>query len=546
MKSKLVQLSLLLLGIYSCSQSNHESFKKALESITVADLASYVEVLGSDEFKGRKPFSKGEDLTVNYLADQMKRIGLEPAFDESYFQEVEMAEITSIMHQPAIFKSNNTEIKLSFPDDIAVNSKKTNEIIEINNSEMVFAGFGIVAPEYGWNDYKNLDVKGKTVVVLVNDPGLYTEDENLFKGKTMTYYGRWTYKYEEAERQGAKGILIIHEKLGAGYPYDIPRKSALNSSFYLAEDANAESNLMFNGWISAEMGQKIFNTLYTNVDSLRALACKNDFSGFSMKSLISLSINNSWEYNTSRNVAGIIRGSKIPDECIVYSAHWDHFGIGEAENGDSIYNGAVDNGTSMAWMMEIAEAFTKLNDPPARSVIIIAPTAEEQGLLGSKWYALHPVIPVEKTLTCINNDMLLPIGRMKDVMVTGYGQSELDNLVGEIAMKQDRYIFPDPNPHTGMYFRSDHFSFAKLGVPSLFIRGNCDSREFGKEWAAEQEQDYINNRYHRPADNYYPETWDFTGIVEDTQMAFEIGYRLCSVKEFPKWNENSEFRSLRE
>lgn len=544
--TRIIKILVLVLGFSSCVKLNNNSFENALESISTADLISYVEVLGSDEFEGRKPFSKGEELTINYLAGEMNRIGLEPAFGDSYFQDVQMAEITSSIEQPAVIKFNTKELQLHFPDDIAVISKKTNEVIEIKDSEMIFAGFGIVAPEYDWDDYKNLDVKGKTVVVLVNDPGLYTGEEDLFKGNTMTYYGRWTYKYEEAERQGAKAIIIIHETLGAGYPYDIPRKSALGSSFYLAEDANAESNLLFNGWVSADAGQKIFDNFEISVDSLRISATKRDFSGFALNSTISLKIYNKWEYNTSKNVVGIIKGSKKPNECIVYSAHWDHFGIGEAENGDSIYNGAVDNGTSLAWMMEIAEAFMKLKFPPERSVVILAPTAEEQGLLGSKWYAGHPVIPVENTLASINNDLLLPIGRMKDVMVTGYGQSELDLLVEEIAIKQDRYIYPDPNPHTGMYFRSDHFSFARKGVPSLFIRGNCDSREFGKEWAAEQESDYINNRYHRPADNYDPDTWDFTGIVEDARMAFEIGYILCSEKEFPKWNDSSEFKSLRE
>ncbi|MCF8380010.1 MAG: M28 family peptidase [Bacteroidales bacterium] len=546
MKLQILKPASLFILIASCSNPAENSFQKAVESINAENLASHVAVLGSDEYEGRKPFSKGEDKTVNYLAAQMERIGLEPGFGDSYFQDVEMAEITSFMDKPAIVKSDNKDLLLFFPDDIAIISKKTSDIIEIENSEMIFAGFGIVAPEYNWDDYENIDVKGKTVVVFVNDPGLYTDDENLFKGKTMTYYGRWTYKIEEAERQGAKGILIIHETLGAGYPYDIPRKSALNSNFYLAEDANAESNLMFNGWVSAKTGENFFESFGMNVDSLRTLSCTKDFAGFPLNSNISLKISNIWEYNTSRNVVGLIRGNKKPEECIVYSAHWDHFGIGEAENGDSIYNGAVDNGTSLAWMLEIAEAYKKLGIPPARSIVIMAPTAEEQGLLGSKWYTQHPVIPVEKTLACINNDMLLPIGRMKDVMVTGFGQSELDNLVEEVALKQDRYIYPDPNPHTGMYFRSDHFSFAQQGVPSLFIRGNCDSREFGKEWAAEQEKDYINNRYHRPADNYYPETWDFSGIVEDAQMAFEIGYRLCNLKEFPKWNESSEFKSLRD
>ncbi len=272
MKTKISLLAMIafsVIGFSSCKELNRNNFEEVLNSINIEDLRSYVEVLGSDEFEGRKPFSNGEDLTINYLADQMERIGLEPAFGNTYFQDVQMAEISSTMNMPAILKSSTEEISLNFPDDIALSSKKTVALIEIEESDLVFAGFGIVAPEYDWDDYKDLDVKGKTVVVLVNDPGLYTGEENLFKARTMTYYGRWTYKYEEAERQGAEGVIIIHETLGAGYPYDIPRKSALSSSFYLAADAQAESSLLFNGWVSAEAAQRIFDSYGISVDSLR-------------------------------------------------------------------------------------------------------------------------------------------------------------------------------------------------------------------------------------------------------------------------------------
>jgi len=307
-----------------------------------------------------------------------------------------------------------------------------------------------------------------------------------------------------------------------------------------------ENKLEFNGWIEGNAASELLKEIGYEVESLRMEACKHGFKGFDMQSTIDLEINNSLDFNISRNVAGVLRGSETPDEVIIYSGHWDHFGIGEPVDGDSIYNGAVDNGTTMAWMFGIGEAFTKLKEKPARSIMLFFPTAEEQGLLGSGYYTDHPVFTMENTIACINNDMMLPIGRMKDLMVTGYGQSDLDDMAGDAAAKQDRYIFPDPNPQTGMYFRSDHFAFVKKGVPSLFARGNCDSREHGKEWAALMEADYINNKYHRPADNYYPGEWDLTGIAEDAQVAFEIGYHLATSDLRPGWKEGSEFRNLRE
>jgi Zn-dependent M28 family amino/carboxypeptidase len=310
----------------------------------------------------------------------------------------------------------------------------------------------------------------------------------------------------------------------------------------------ADSNrtlCQFTGWFSGGSADTLFGNLGLKVADLRKDACSKDFKGFSLNSTISLTINNTIRYNTSTNVAGVLRGTTRADECIVYTAHWDHFGIGEKENGDSIYNGAVDNGTSMAWALEIGKAFSGLKKHPLRSVMLLFPTAEEQGLLGSQYYTENPAFPMNKTVACFNNDLMMPNGRMKDVMITGYGQSSLDEMLLEGATRQSRYIIRDPNPQTGMYFRSDHFPFAKKGVPSAFARGNVDSREHGREWAAEKEKDYLDNKYHRPADNYEPENWDLSGIAEDARLGFYVGYKLCFSDYFPEWKSGSEFRNLR-
>lgn len=540
------KLSLLLfICLVAISCNNNNNFDKAYNSINTSDLASYVEVLGSDEFQGRAPFTEGEKLTVSYLADKLETMGLEPGFNGSYFQEVKMVELKSSIKETALLVSPSKTFTLTTPEQLAVISPKVMEEISIANSELIFAGFGITAPEYSWDDYKDLDVKGKTVVVLINDPGLYTEKEGFFKGREMTYYGRWTYKYEEAARHGAAGVLIVHETLGAGYPYGILRNSCVTPTLYMDDDSGDNDRCLFTGWIESNMAKIIFSELGHDIDKLRMDACNPDFKSFDMKSNISLVINNTIKHSSSTNVAGLIKGSRAADEAIIYSGHWDHFGIGEKQNGDSIYNGAVDNGTTMAMLFEIAEAFMNLETAPERSVMIFFPTAEEQGILGSKYYLENPVFDIDKTVANINNDLDLPIGRMKDIMVTGYGQSELEDLLLKAAEKQDRYLFPDPNPHTGMYFRSDHFPFASKGIPALFARGNCDSREHGKEWAAEQERDYIANRYHKAADNYDPLTWNFEGLVEDAQFMFDIGYQLAFSDMWPEWKDGSEFKALR-
>jgi Zn-dependent M28 family amino/carboxypeptidase len=534
---------IIILTFISCNRS--ADFENARESINVADLENSVKELGSDRFMGRAPFTEGEKITVEYLSRELRKLGFEPPFNSSYFQDVPMVRIISEVQGPVKIKSPAVQFEFKAPEDFAVISPRIEDSIDITESELVFAGFGIVAPEFGWNDYEGLDVKGKTVVVMINDPGLYTRDTDLFRGSEMTYYGRWTYKYEEAARQGATGVLIIHDPLGAGYDYSIPRKSSITPNLYIQTADSNTTRCRFTGWISSGPAGRLLKEKGLDLAELRTEACKREFRGFPLDMNISLNIRNKIVYNKSKNVAGILRGSKRPEENIVYSAHWDHFGIGEPENGDSIYNGAVDNGTSMAWALSIGKAFSSLKKRPERSVILLFPTAEEDGLIGSYFYTEHPPFPISKTVASFNNDLMLPLGRMKDIMITGYGQSDLDDYVRDAAADQDRYVTGDPNSHTGMYFRSDHFPFAKQGVPALFARGNTDSREFGKEWAAEQEKDFIKNRYHKPADNFNPETWNFKGIAEDAELAFTVGYKIVTSDVFPEWKPGSEFKKLR-
>ena len=536
--------ALAAMALLTASCTGDRTLKKASSTITAGELRDYTRILGADSMMGRKPFTPGEDITIKYLAGELKNLGFEPAFDQSWFQEVPMVEILTEVDGKALVTSGRNRIELAAPDEIAIESPSMSQYVELEEIPIVFCGFGIIAPEYDWNDFDGLDVKGKCVVVLVNDPGLYTGDPSLFKGKEMTYYGRWTYKYEEAARQGAAAVLIIHETAGAGYDYSIPRKSSLSPGLYMEPAKGDQEPCLVTGWLNAEAASRLFNMLGHDVESLRKNACQPGYKGFETEAAISLKLTNSHTRNSSMNVAGILRGTTRPEECIIISAHWDHFGIGEKENGDSIYNGAVDNGTSMAWAFEIGEAFASMKKRPERSVILFFPTAEEQGLLGSTWFAAHPPVEVKNIIAAFNNDLLLPVGRMNDIMVTGYGQSELDELLAEAARQQGRYIMPDPHPETGMYFRSDHFPFARVGIPALFARGNCDSREYGREWAAEQERDYLTNRYHKPADNYYPEM-NFDGIAEDARAILEVACKIVTSDIRPGWKPESEFANIK-
>ena len=543
MHVKLGNLIIIALLIFTSCQSD---YKKAESTINGAEMKRIVTEFSSDEFLGRKPFTRGEEKAVDFLINEYKRIGLEPAINGSYIQEVPMVEVKTMPDEKMKINLRHASLELNYKDDYVAFSKQLVDEINFSNSEIVFAGYGIVAPEYDWNDYEGINVKGKTVIVLVNDPGFGTENKEFFNGNAMTYYGRWTYKYEEAARQGAKGILIIHETEPAGYPWSVVLNGAIIPKLYLKPDDDYLSKCGMEGWITNNAAHELFSLTGHNLDELKTQAKQPGFKPVSLNAGLNISMKSSHKFATSKNVIGILPGTDRADEIIVYSSHWDHLGVGEPMNGDSIYNGAVDNGTTTAWMLEIAEAFASLKNPTSRTIMILSPTAEEQGLLGSKYYVENPVYPLSKTVANINNDLLLPYGPYKDVMITGYGQSELDDYIERFAEEYDRYVLPDPNPHTGMYYRADHFSFAQAGVPAMFARGNCDSREFGKEWAAQMEKEWLNYYYHKPTDEYEPKTWSFEGIVDDAKLMFRIGYELANSDYFPEWNEGSEFKEVRE
>jgi len=541
---KLPIFMLLLVFIFQSCTKNE--VKNASQTIRTEDIERYVKEIGSDAFMGRKPFTKGEDTTLAYLKKEFRRIGLKPANNGSYFQEVPMVEVEVEPEKKMKFQTENGEVNLNYKDEFVAFSRRLTDKIELDKSEIVFGGYGIVAPEYNWNDYENIDVEGKTVVVFVNDPGYGRKDTDFFNGNAMTYYGRWTYKYEEAARQGAKGLLIIHETGPAGYPWSVVLNGAVIPKLYLKPDDNYKSRCALEGWLTFDAAQQLFSKMGHNLKELKEQAKQPSFNSKKMPASLSFKMNSKHRFATSKNVMGYLPGKERKDEVLIYSAHWDHLGVDPTLEGDSIYNGAVDNGTSLAWMMEIAEAFASLDEPVKRSVMFLAPTAEEQGLIGAKHYVKNPVFPLQKTVADINNDLMLPYGRYKDVMITGYGQSELEDIVAKVAKKHDRYIYPDPNPQTGMFYRADHFAFAREGVPALFARGNCDSREHGKQWAKKKEQFWLENRYHKPSDEFNAETWDLRGVRDDARLLFEVGYRIANDTIFPEWKEGSEFKDKRD
>lgn len=541
MMNRSVVFLMVVLFLSSCNPKSKE--EKAEKLINAKDISQYASTLASDEFQGRKPFSKGEEKTVTYLAEIFKKIGLKPGFEGSYFQDVLMVEITYKPSKEVTLNTKEGDLTLHYLKDYIATTPHIVDEVQVEEAPLVFAGYGIVAPEYGWDDYKNLDVQGKVVMVLVNDPGFGTQNDSLFKGNAMTYYGRWTYKYEEAARQGAIGVLVIHNAAAAGYPWQVLVNTA-DTNFYLdTKDANADKCVL-NGWITEDAVQQIFIKNGLNFTQVKANALQPDFKSVVLPSLLNIKIENELSFGKSKNVVGYLEGTEKPEESIVFSAHWDHFGIGPVHDGDSIYNGAADNAIAVASMLETARALAKA-PKTKRSMVFVAVTAEETGLLGSAFYAENPISPQGKMIANLNYELLLPMGRMKDVTITGFGQSELEKYVEAAAKTQDRYVAPEPFPENGMYFRSDHFSFARKGVPSLFFKGWQESREHGKDWANEQINAYWQNTYHKPSDEFHAETADLSGVVEDTKLFFKIGYRLANESIYPQWYETSEFKNVK-
>lgn len=533
---------LILVGVilFSCS-SNKEH-----ELISTEGLSYHIKNLSSDEFMGRMPFTEGETITVEYIKEEYAKMGLEPGNGDSFFQEVPMVELTANNVSTMNIGAMGTTISLNYKDDFVALTRQVVDKIEVDNSEIVFAGFGVVAPEYNWNDYDGLDVQDKVVMVLVNDPGFSTGDPDFFKGEAMTYYGRWTYKYEEAARQGAKGIIIVHDTKPASYPWSVVRNGWSGANLYLeAEDKNM-SRCAFEGWVSLEAAKSIFALAGKQDYNFTKEAVSQDFRGFSLNVNLSLSFENNSKSSVSKNVAGLLKGTEKPDEVIIYSGHWDHFGIGAVVDGDSIFNGAIDNASGIASIMEVAHAFAHQDNPPKRSVLFLAVTAEEQGLLGSEYYATNPIFEPAKTVANINIDALNAYGPMKDLTIVGYGQSELEDIAGEFASAQGRYLSPNPNPGAGSFFRSDHFNFAKVGIPALYAKGEKEHMTEGVEYVQKLDEEYTANHYHRQSDNFNPD-WDLGGMLQDTEIFFKVGDKLANdTSLWPKWKEGSEFKALRE
>ncbi len=541
----------LLFCLAACNSneptSNAGKSNESASVINADSLAKKIAFLSTDSFQGRRPFTLGETRTVEYIQSQFKSLGLEPGNGNSYVQDVPMVEIKPAT--PPVLKIKTAKGELAFQNmtDYVIWTKQTDTPVVINNTEVVFAGFGVVAPENNWNDYAGLDVKGKIVLVMVNDPGFTVGDTSLFKGKEMTYYGRWTYKFEEAARQGAKGCLIIHNTAAASYPFNVVQNSNGGTKLHLDTRKSTAYNCPLMGWVSADAAKKILEASGKDT-SLYTKANQRGFKPETLGVQLSASIKVNAVFNTSHNVIAKITGTKYPDEYIIYTAHWDHLGIGKPdEKGDSIYNGALDNASGVISIIEIAKAFQSLKEKPERTIVFLSVTAEEQGLLGSEYYGKNPVYPLAKTVANINIDGVNIIGKTKDLGISGgKGQSELEDMLEAELKKQGRYIAPELHPEAGHYFRSDHFNFAKVGVPSITISAGLDHAEKGKEYGKQREEEYTEKYYHRPADEYNANTWNLTGAVEDLQLLFGLGKELAYSHDWPKWHNGSEFKAIRE
>ena len=506
----------------------------------------HLATLASDEFEGRKPATRGEEKTVKYISEQFAAAGLKPGNAGQWFQQVPLVEITADPDTRMTFeRAGKPAISLAYGDDMVVWTKRVQPQSALAASELVFVGYGIVAPEFGWNDYAGLDMRGKTAVILINDPGFVTQDPKLFNGRAMTYHGRWTYKYEEAARQGAAGALIIHDTEPAAYGWDVVVTSWTGPQLDKdSADGNA-SRVAIEGWITGSSAEKLFALAGQDLAALKKAATQRGFKPVALETRASVEVKNAIRRSNSANVIGILPGAKRPDEYVLYVAHWDHLGRSLAFSGDTIFNGAVDNATGIAAMLTMAKQFASARPAPERSILFLAVTAEEAGLLGSAYYADNPIYPLKNTVAVMNMDALPPGGPTREVSVMGYGSSELEDYLKAAAATQDRIIKAEPTPEKGFYYRSDHFNFAKKGVPSLYCKLGIDNREHGAAWGQAQLDDFTAKRYHKPGDEYQPQM-DFRGTLQDIGLFYAIGERLSRESSWPNWYEGNEFRAARD
>ena len=513
--------------------------------ITEADFADMVKALSSDEFEGRAPGSVGEEKTTAYLEAQMKRIGLQPGNNGSYFQDVPMVETTADEAATTMtLATAKGDHALKFGTDYVIGTRTGQTEVKLDASDMVFVGYGVDAPEQQWNDYAGQDWTGKTVVMFVNDPGFHAKDETLFGGNRMTYYGRWTYKFEEAARKGAAAALIVHDTAGASYGWDVVKNSWAGPQYDLPAKDDPEKRIPLQGWLSAEAARQLFADAGLDLDAAYASAGKRGFKPVPLKAKATVSLKSSITEKTSRNVIGVLPGATKPDEAVLYMAHWDHLGKHEGEEGDNIYNGAVDNATGVAGILEIAEAFAHQGPKPARSVVFVAVTLEASGLLGSRYYVAHPTFPMDKIAGVINLDAMSVGGKSRDFVVTGKGNSELEDMLKVYADQQGRVLTEEGNPAGGYYFRSDHFNFAKAGVPALYAKGGSDPVEGGVEAGKAASEEYAK-RYHQASDEMH-EGWKLDGVVQDLQALYGVGKDLAVEDKWPNWYEGNPFKAARD
>ncbi len=514
--------------------------------ISEATMVDITRTLSSDEFDGRMPGTAGEEKTVALLIEKFEAAGLQPGNGDSWVQKVPLVEITGKDFSPLTIKGGDTDINLEYAKDWVGVSYREEAATSLADSELVFVGYGVNAPERGWNDYEGLDMAGKTAVILVNDPDFGAETlEGDFNGKAMTYYGRWTYKYEEAARQGAAGAIIIHDTEPASYGWNVVESSWSGPQAYAQRGENAPALTQMNGWVHMDAAKQIMAAAGQDLDDLSAKAKSKDFTAVPLGLTASASFSNDIRSYESQNVIGILPGSERPDEFVMHTAHWDHLGrCTPAPDGDDICNGAVDNATGTAALVALAEAHAKAG-APQRSLVFLAVTAEEQGLLGADYYAANPVLPLEQTVGGINMDAFLVAGPSKDVTVVGPGKSRLDDFLNKALEDDGRTATPNPNPEAGYYYRSDHFAFAKRGVPMLYVDGGEDLVEGGVEAGAAIAKDYRDNRYHGPKDEF-DENWDWSGVMADLQLFYRIGRMLANSTSWPNWVEGDEFKGIRD
>ena len=512
--------------------------------INEADFAEMVKALASDEFEGRGPGSAGEEKTVEYLKAQMKRIGLKPGNGDSFFQDVPMVETTADANTVLKLDSKGKTRDLKFGTDMVIGTRTGQPKVSIKDSELVFVGYGVDAPEQQWNDYADQDWTGKTVVMFVNDPGFHSKDKELFEGDRMTYYGRWTYKFEEAARKGAAAALIVHDDAGASYGWDVVKNSWAGAQYDLPAKDDPDARLPAQGWITADTARQLFADAGLDLDQAYKDANKRGFKPVPLNAKVSFDLNSSIAEKTSRNVVGVLPGTTRADEAVLYMAHWDHLGKHEGEEGDNIYNGAVDNATGVAGILEIAEAFAGQEQKPERSAVFVAVTLEESGLLGSKYYVAHPTFPLDKIAGVINLDAMSVGGKSRDFVVTGKGNSQLEDLLKTQADQQRRVLVEEGNPAGGYYFRSDHFNFAKAGVPALYAKGGNDLVEGGTEAGKAASEEY-GKRYHQPSDEVHA-GWKLDGITQDLQALYGVGKELAAGDTWPNWYEGNPFKAARD